>query len=74
LQFEALKQAQSAFYLAILVIQLFNLMACKARDHYPVGKFIFRNEKTWLAMFGGTVLGILIVYTPFTNGKLQLDP
>lgn len=23
-------------------------------------------------MFGGTVFGILIVYTPFTNGKLNL--
>lgn len=28
-----------------------------------------RNEKTWLAMFSGTVFGILIVYTPFTNSK-----
>ncbi|KAJ3212486.1 hypothetical protein HDU67_003777 [Dinochytrium kinnereticum] len=40
-QLEALSQAQSAFYLSILIIQIWNLFACKARFRMPVGQFIF---------------------------------
>ncbi|TPX61128.1 hypothetical protein SpCBS45565_g07336 [Spizellomyces sp. 'palustris'] len=39
-QFEALKQAQSGFYLSVLIIQVWNLFACKARLRLPFGKFM----------------------------------
>ena len=41
-QYEALRQAQSAFYISVLVIQLFNLIACKARDRLPFGRFMLQ--------------------------------
>ena len=33
---------------------------------------IRRNEKTWIAMFGGTALALLVVYTPVSNGMSAL--
>ncbi|KAJ1567292.1 hypothetical protein HK405_006463 [Cladochytrium tenue] len=42
LQWEALKQAQSAFYLSVLVIQMWNLFICKARFRLPFGWFMFK--------------------------------
>ncbi|KAJ3123327.1 hypothetical protein HK098_002018 [Nowakowskiella sp. JEL0407] len=41
LQYEALAQAQSAFYLSIFIIQMWNLFVCKARIRLPFGKFMF---------------------------------
>ncbi|KAJ3275816.1 hypothetical protein HK104_003835 [Borealophlyctis nickersoniae] len=40
MQYEALKEAQSSFYLSILLIQIWNLFACKARIRLPFGRFI----------------------------------
>ncbi|KAI8822055.1 uncharacterized protein EV422DRAFT_550424 [Fimicolochytrium jonesii] len=77
-QFQALKQAQSSFYLSILIIQIWNLFACKARLRLPFGKFMVENPKTWFAIFGGTAVGFFIVYMPFTNAvfltSMNLDP
>ena len=39
-QYEALKEAQSIFYLSILFIQIWNLFACKARILLPFGRFM----------------------------------
>ncbi|KAI9095912.1 hypothetical protein DFS34DRAFT_643207 [Phlyctochytrium arcticum] len=78
LQFDALKQGRSGFYLAILLIQVWNLFACKARLRIPFGKFMVQNTKTWAAIFAGCSAGFLIVYTPFTNAlfftSMNLDP
>ncbi|KAJ3106061.1 hypothetical protein HDU97_007064 [Phlyctochytrium planicorne] len=78
LQWEALKQAQSAFYLSILVIQMWNLFACKARLRYPVGRFMVQNDKTWYSLLAGIAFGVLIVYTPFMNSlfgtSMYLNP
>ncbi|KAJ3151331.1 hypothetical protein HDU89_002170 [Geranomyces variabilis] len=77
-QFQALKQAQSGFYLSILIIQIWNLFACKARLRLPFGKFMVQNPKTWYAILSGTVVGMFIVYLPFVNSVFltswNLDP
>ncbi|KAI9004751.1 hypothetical protein BC832DRAFT_558101 [Gaertneriomyces semiglobifer] len=65
-QNEALKQAQSGFYLSILIIQCWNLFACKAR-HVPFGKFMLQNPRTWVAIFTGSSMAFLFVYAPFMN-------
>ncbi|KAI8908167.1 hypothetical protein DFJ77DRAFT_433964 [Powellomyces hirtus] len=77
-QFQALKQAQSGFYLSILIIQIWNLFACKARLRLPFGKFMVENPKTWYAILSGTCVGMFIVYLPFVNTVFltswNLDP
>ncbi|KAI9208928.1 uncharacterized protein BJ171DRAFT_595368 [Polychytrium aggregatum] len=77
-QTQALRQAQSAYYLSVLIIQIWNLFACKARLRIPFGKFMFENPKTWLAVVFGTSFAFFIVYVPFMNTVFltssQLDP
>ncbi|KAJ3122544.1 hypothetical protein HK098_002770 [Nowakowskiella sp. JEL0407] len=66
-QVEALAMAQSMFYLSILIIQLFNLFACKCRLTLPFGMYPLRNKFTWITIAGGVVFGMLIVYIPPLN-------
>jgi sodium/potassium-transporting ATPase subunit alpha len=63
-QIELLKQAQSAFYLAIMVIQMCNLFACKCRLISPLSSYIFRNKKTWYSLLGGIGFSMFIVFVP----------
>ncbi|KAJ3097360.1 hypothetical protein HDU96_000416 [Phlyctochytrium bullatum] len=77
-QVEALSQAQSAFYLAILIIQLFNLFACRARFRLPFNRLIFANRTIWIAVMAGVAFALFIVYTPPANAvfytSMRLDP
>ncbi|KAJ3008156.1 UNVERIFIED_CONTAM: hypothetical protein HDU68_003211, partial [Siphonaria sp. JEL0065] len=66
-QLEALEQAQSAFYLSILIVQLWNLFACKTRLRLPTQKIFVANVNTLIAVLFGTVFALLIVYTPIMN-------
>jgi sodium/potassium-transporting ATPase subunit alpha len=66
-QLEALAQGQSAFYLALLIQQLFNLFANKARLSLPYGKFMFQNPKTFYGLVLGTLFALGIVYIPQIN-------
>jgi sodium/potassium-transporting ATPase subunit alpha len=61
---ELLARAQSSFYLAIMIMQLFNLFACKCRYRLPFGKYMFSNLRTFVGVFCGIALGFFIVYTP----------
>ncbi|KAF9427804.1 hypothetical protein BGZ76_002184, partial [Entomortierella beljakovae] len=61
---DILAQAQSSFYLAIMVMQLFNLFACKCRYRLPFGKYMFSNVRTFLGVVCGCALGFFIVYCP----------
>jgi sodium/potassium-transporting ATPase subunit alpha len=69
MQLEALQQAQSAFYLSILIMQLWNLFACKTLKRLPSTEFIFQNRYTWIAVMSGVTFAFFIVYTPWTNGE-----
>ncbi|ORY16515.1 hypothetical protein BCR33DRAFT_731196 [Rhizoclosmatium globosum] len=66
-QLEALEQAQSAFYLSILIVQLWNLFACKTRLRLPTQKIFVANVTTLIAVAVGVTFAMLIVYTPFMN-------
>ncbi|KAI8620439.1 hypothetical protein BC830DRAFT_1099211 [Chytriomyces sp. MP71] len=66
-QLEALSYGQSAFYLALMFQQCFNHFVCKARLSYPVGDFMFRNWHSFLGVFIGSGLSLLIVYAPPLN-------
>ncbi|KAF9365377.1 hypothetical protein BGX34_010199 [Mortierella sp. NVP85] len=61
---ELLAKAQSSFYLAIMIMQLFNLFACKCRYRLPFGMYMFSNVRTFVGVFFGIALGFFIVYTP----------
>ncbi|CAG8718792.1 9822_t:CDS:2, partial [Dentiscutata erythropus] len=66
-QIEALAQAVSICYLSILIQQMFNLFACKARYRLPFGKFMFSNPRNFMGLFLGFALTMLIVYIPPLN-------
>ncbi|KAF8933772.1 hypothetical protein CPC16_009602 [Podila verticillata] len=61
---ELLAKAQSCFYLSIMIMQLFNLFACKTRYRLPFGKYMFSNIRTLWGMLFGCALGFFIVYCP----------
>ncbi|KAF9582287.1 hypothetical protein BGW38_000404 [Lunasporangiospora selenospora] len=61
---EVLAKAQSSFYLSIMIMQLFNLFACKARLRLPFGTYMFSNVRTFVGIVFGCALGFLIVYCP----------
>ncbi|KAF9939853.1 hypothetical protein BGZ75_003130 [Mortierella antarctica] len=56
--------AQSCFYLSIMIMQLFNLFACKTRYRLPFGKYMFSNHRTFIGIVLGCALGFFIVYCP----------
>ncbi|CAG8562922.1 31581_t:CDS:2, partial [Racocetra persica] len=66
-QKEALDQAVSICYLAILIQQMFNLFACKSRYRLPFGKFMFSNPRNFIGLTLGFILTMLIVYVPPLN-------
>ncbi|KAL1920191.1 uncharacterized protein VTP21DRAFT_1337 [Calcarisporiella thermophila] len=66
-QKDALAQAQSIVYLGVMIMQLFNLFAVKARTRLPFGKHMFSNRFNFLGMLCGVLLGLLIVYVPPVN-------
>ncbi|KAI8868535.1 P-type cation exchange, alpha subunit of ATPase [Ramicandelaber brevisporus] len=61
-QDEALRKAQSIYYLGVMFIQMFNLFACKATFKIPFGLHVLKNKYTWLGMIGGGGLAMLLVY------------
>ncbi|KAL7749675.1 hypothetical protein RI367_004903 [Sorochytrium milnesiophthora] len=76
-QKELLAQATAAYYMSVMIGQMFNLMACKCRLRSPFSPHIFRNRYTWLSIVAGVLFGVFIVYTPgvetvfATSGKFR---
>ncbi|KAI9346108.1 hypothetical protein BDR26DRAFT_855871 [Obelidium mucronatum] len=66
-QLESLEQAQSAFYLSILIVQLWNLFACKTRLRLPTQKIFTSNTNTLIAIIFGTSFALMVVYAQFTD-------
>ncbi|TPX32086.1 hypothetical protein SmJEL517_g04751 [Synchytrium microbalum] len=66
-QIRALRESQSGFYLSILIIQMWNLFACKARHGLPFGSLVLKNKKTWLSICAGSAFGLTMVYAPFLS-------
>ncbi|KAG0303871.1 hypothetical protein BGZ98_006184 [Dissophora globulifera] len=59
-----LAKAQSCFYLSIMIMQLFNLFACKTRHRLPFGKYMISNPRSFIGAVVGSALGFFIVYCP----------
>jgi sodium/potassium-transporting ATPase subunit alpha len=70
-QVEALAQAQSGFYFSVMIIQMFNLFACKARFRQPFGRYMFQNSRTWGSIITGAGFAVIIVYAPPFNIAFQ---
>ncbi|KAG0245533.1 hypothetical protein B0O80DRAFT_503429 [Mortierella sp. GBAus27b] len=61
---DLLAKAQSCFYLAVMIMQLFNLFACKTRLTLPFGAYMFSNVRSFIGAALGAALGFFIVYCP----------
>ncbi|CAG8467720.1 18245_t:CDS:2 [Acaulospora morrowiae] len=66
-QVDILGQANSIVYLAILIQQIFNLFACKARYRLPFGKFMFANPRNFIGVVLGFGLAMMLIYIPAFN-------
>ena len=66
-QYEALAQAQSIYYLSIMIMQGFNLFASKSKLRPPFGKHMFSNYRNFIGLSSGFLLGMAIVYLPPFN-------
>ncbi|KAJ3048081.1 hypothetical protein HK102_012773, partial [Quaeritorhiza haematococci] len=75
---EAQRQGQSSYYMAIMFIQMFNLFACKCRFRLPFGKYLLKNNFTWISLASGAAFAGIIVYVPpfntFFNTSFHLSP
>ena len=69
----ALAIGQSAYYVALMIQQSFNMFICKARLIPPYGKFMFSNLYNFFGVFGGGAFVFLIVYAPFMNIPFGTD-
>ncbi|RKP07220.1 hypothetical protein THASP1DRAFT_17398 [Thamnocephalis sphaerospora] len=66
-QIEALAQAQTCYYMAVMIIQLFNMFASKCRLRLPFGRFMFSNRANFYGGAAGAAIGIFVSYAPFMN-------
>ncbi|RKO97824.1 hypothetical protein CXG81DRAFT_15445 [Caulochytrium protostelioides] len=66
-QADALVYGQSAYYLAIMFQQCFNLMLVKARLGYPFGRFMIANKRNFVGMLLGASVCFAVVYIPPFN-------
>ncbi|PCH38584.1 aminophospholipid-transporting P-type ATPase [Wolfiporia cocos MD-104 SS10] len=77
-QVEAFGKAQSIVYLAIFIMQCFNVFAVKARFTFPFGRSTIGNPYNFLGILGGACLGVFIIYTPplhvVFGGSYHLSP
>ncbi|KAG0377383.1 hypothetical protein BGX24_006216 [Mortierella sp. AD032] len=61
---ELLAKAQSLFYLSIMIMQLFNMFACKTKYRLPFGRYMFSNVRSFIGAAAGCALGFFVVYCP----------
>ncbi|KAI9598780.1 hypothetical protein BDF19DRAFT_419781 [Syncephalis fuscata] len=66
-QYEALAQAQTCYYMALMIQQMFNMFACKCRIRLPFGRYMFANHASFYGMLGGFFIGAFVSYVPFMN-------
>lgn len=72
-QVDILFKAQSAYFLAILIGQVFNLIACK-RKYESLSPKTFHNLLPIFGSFFGFFFGLAITASPFLNRILQSRP
>ena len=72
-QLKFLAEAQSAYFLAIVITQWFNLFIQKHRYTYPWGRNLFLNTHAYIGLIIGALLAGLIVYTPGIQSFFRSD-
>ena len=65
-QEEALKHAQTAFFVSIIIVQWADILICKTRK-LSIFKHGIHNNVLLFGLFFETALGALLVYVPFLN-------
>ncbi|KAI9206203.1 P-type cation-transporting ATPase [Polychytrium aggregatum] len=77
-QYELIRRAQSIYYASVLIMQVFNLFACKSKLKLPFGKHMVKNSYTWWCVLGALCVGVIVVYVPplniFMNSSYLLNP
>ncbi|KAI9208474.1 uncharacterized protein BJ171DRAFT_488991 [Polychytrium aggregatum] len=77
-QYEIIRRGQSMYYAAVLITQVFNLFACKAKLKLPFGMHMLKNTSTWWCVLGALAVGAIVVYVPplniFMNSSYLLNP
>ncbi|PVV01056.1 hypothetical protein BB560_004542, partial [Smittium megazygosporum] len=66
-QIQYSREASTAYFLGVFFIQSFNLFVCKTRINLPFGRYMFKNKRTFLMLFLGAVVVMLISYVPPFN-------
>lgn len=70
---KVLRLAQTAFFGAIVVAQVFTLFACKTRV-VSVFTRVFDNLAIWLALLLEVAIALAVVYVPALNTSLRTSP
>ena len=66
-QTDAFRAGNSAYFLAIMFQQAFNLFICKARMGLPIGWSMVQNMFNFYGLLGGVAFGMFIVYVQPIN-------
>lgn len=72
-QVAILKKAQGAFYLSIVIGQLFNLFLTKTRYGNPFNKRMFKNKATYIGAACAVLIAALVVFVPGLQYAFQTD-
>ncbi|KAJ9061497.1 hypothetical protein DSO57_1020076 [Entomophthora muscae] len=73
-QLEALAQAQSGYFIALIIMQCFNLFACKSKLCVPWGRHMFQNWRNFAGIGLGLLLSLLVIYVPPLATLFQTSP
>ena len=73
MQQDMLEQAQSAYFLALVFGQWFNLFLTKHRYKYPHGWDIFKNPYTYVGMFTSGAIACSVVFIPGIQEAFQTE-
>jgi sodium/potassium-transporting ATPase subunit alpha len=69
-----LVQAQSAYFMTIIIVQIFVLMACKSQNEYFFSRQHAANYRPWLSVPISLGIGFIAVYSPDLNSILGSSP
>lgn len=72
-QRRALRSAQTAFFIAVVVAQVFTLFACRTRVVSVIPR-LFDNACVWFALLAEIVVVVIIVYVPPVANALHVVP
>ncbi|KAI3641016.1 hypothetical protein MIR68_001894 [Amoeboaphelidium protococcarum] len=70
---EALFKAQSAYYFALLIMQIFNMFCCKVTTSYPFGWRVLKNKVTWISLAVSVAFSCFVIYPPFMHDVFQTN-